>query len=173
MLPSGVILRLKRNPEGSPVRYKARLVARGNFQSDAGDYTELYAPVECIEVLRILLSVAVSNIWAIEQLDVKGAFLHADLPDSEKLWIRLPSIGVIGTASGKVVQLRKSLYGLLEAPKLWYEHFKNKFYRIGFTRSKSSDCFFISQSNSAPDYIVVYVDELLLLGSSTAVSNTK
>ena len=74
ILPSEIILKIKRDPMGKPARFKARLVARGKFQADPIDYTELYAPVACIEMVRILLSVAVAKSWSIDQLDVKGAF---------------------------------------------------------------------------------------------------
>lgn len=50
--PSGVILRLERDSTRRPARFKARLVARGNLHLAVVDYTELYAPVVCIELVR-------------------------------------------------------------------------------------------------------------------------
>lgn len=55
----------------------------------------------------------------IEQLYIEGAFLHASLPETDNVWIRITSIGGINIANGKIVQLVKSLYGLRQAPKLW------------------------------------------------------
>ena len=72
ILPSGVILRLKRDEEGHPKRFKAHLVARGNFQDNSVDYTELYAPVACVETIRFLLSIAASNQWSAHHVDVKA-----------------------------------------------------------------------------------------------------
>ena len=80
---TGIILKLKRDENGLPARFKARLVARGNEQSDEFDYFELYAPVACIEAVRILLAVAVCKDWCVDHLDIKGAFLYALLPLSE------------------------------------------------------------------------------------------
>lgn len=58
--------------------------------------------------------------WTVDQVDVKGAFLHAKLP--KPILIRLPTIPGLSEISGKIVQLVKSLYGLREAPKRFYEH---------------------------------------------------
>lgn len=171
-LPSGVILRLKRDSTGRPARFKARLVARGNFQSEVNDYTELYAPVACIELVRVLLSISVSKGWVVHQVDVKGAFLHAALPDSDDIWIRLPTLEGVPSAGGQTVKLVKSLYGIKQAPKLWYEHFSKTIARLGFARSKVSDCLF-SRLSPLPVHIVVYVDDLLIIGSSAVVSDVK
>ena len=58
-ITSGIILKLKREANGSPVHFKARLVARGNFQTDDFNYAELYAPAACIDSVRVLLAIAV------------------------------------------------------------------------------------------------------------------
>ena len=143
-LPSGVILRLKRDANGQPARSKARLVARGNFQSDAVDYTELYAPVACTEPVRIMLSVASYRNWSVEQVDVKGAFIHAPLPKPNQISIRLPVIQGVSGANGKVVRLAKSLYGVRQAPMLCYGHLAKSLSGIGYKRSAYSDCLFSS-----------------------------
>ena len=175
ILPSEIILKIKRDPMGKPARFKARLVARGKFQADPIDYTELYAPVACIEMVRILLSIAVAKSWSIDQLDVKGAFLHAALPKSENIWLRLPKIDGVPPASGQIVSLKKPLYGLRQAPKLWYQHFSNnsELPKLGYRRSKSSDCLFIADGKSGPGYIVIYVDDLLFIGDLQTVKEVK
>ena len=77
-------------------------------------------------MVRILLSMAVARSCSIEQLDVKGAFLHAALPKSEDIWVRLPKIDGVPSASGQIVSFKKSFYGLGQASKLWYQHFSNE-----------------------------------------------
>lgn len=69
------MLPLKRDEREIPSWFKARAVARGNFQDDAADYLELYAPVACIELVRITLAVADALGWETEHVDIKGAFL--------------------------------------------------------------------------------------------------
>ena len=50
------IIKLERDLNGIPARFKVRLVAHGNEESDEVEYIELNAPVACIEAVRILLS---------------------------------------------------------------------------------------------------------------------
>lgn len=59
IIPSGIILRLKRNESGNPSRFKARLVCRGNMQKGPISNLEKYAPVACIESVRLLLPLSV------------------------------------------------------------------------------------------------------------------
>ena len=74
-LPSGVILKLKRDAHGKPSRFKARLVARGNLQKvDERAYESRYAPVACFDLVRILLALSAAFGWSRHQIDVKGAF---------------------------------------------------------------------------------------------------
>ena len=51
-LQSGIILKLKRDQDGHPARFKARLVARGNLQNVLGtSYANRYAPVACFDLV--------------------------------------------------------------------------------------------------------------------------
>ena len=137
LIRTGVILKLKRDENGTPARFKGRLVARGNEQTDDFEYVELYAPVACIEAVRILLAVAAAKGWCTDHLDIKGAFLYALLPPSEEVWVKLPTIPGVPQARGQVVKLRKSLYGLRQAPKLWYELLAKSLKKLGFRRSRT------------------------------------
>lgn len=68
---------------------------------------------------------------------------------------------------GHIVLLPKSLYGLRQEPKLWWEHFAKMVDSIGFKRSTVTDCLFI-YATSNPDYVIIYVDELFFIGYDTA-----
>lgn len=92
VIPSDIMLKLKRYADGRPDRFKARLVVRGNFQDDQFEFGELYTPVACTETVRLIISVAAVMRWTPDHIDMKGAFLYASLEDSEELWIRLPNI---------------------------------------------------------------------------------
>lgn len=111
-LPSIVILKIKRDANGKPVRFKARLGVLGNLQGLIGDYSELYAPVACIELIRVLLAVAEALGWNVQLVDVKSAFVHATLPASDEIYVQLPHLKCIPSIYGKILGLYKSLYGL-------------------------------------------------------------
>lgn len=98
---------MKRDENGLPARFKGRLVALGNFQSDQLGSVEVYAPVTCIETVRILFSVAESRGWKVNHIDVVGAFLYALLPETDEIWIKLPNIDGVKSANGQLVRLRK------------------------------------------------------------------
>lgn len=63
-------------------------------------------------------------VFRISQLDVKRAFLHAVLLESDNsICVRVPIISFVPSADGKLVglvKLLKSLYGLNPARTLWY-----------------------------------------------------
>lgn len=173
LIRTGIILKLKRDENGLPARFKGRLVARGNEQTDNFEYFELYAPVACIEAVRILLAVAAANGWSVDHLDIKGAFLYALLPQSEEVWIKLPSIPGVPEASGQIVKLRKSLYGLRQAPKLWYELLATRLKKLGFRRSNTNDSLFIKADKGPQVYLLVYVDDILVVGDGETVQDVK
>ena len=172
VLPSGIILKLKRDKYGDPIRRKGRLVARGCYQSDGESYVELYTPVACIELVRLLLAVAVEMDWDIEHVDIKGAFLYARLPDSDRIVIRLPKIDGVKAANGQYVRLRRSLYGLRQAPKLWYAHLARALKGIGLIEAASTNCLFKS-TGATPVFVLVYVDDLLIVGAPKGVAQVK
>ena len=62
-------------------KYKARLVAKGFLQEGDIDYHETFSPVIKITTIQILLALAVSQNWHIQQLDISNAFLHGDLKE--------------------------------------------------------------------------------------------
>jgi len=68
---------------GSLIKHKARLVARGSTQISGIDYHEayLYAPVVRLESFRILISLAALFNLEIRQFDVSVVYLHGDIDE--------------------------------------------------------------------------------------------
>lgn len=83
------IFKNKVNTDGSLARRKARLVANGYRQRDGLDYDQTFAPVVKPVTVRIILSLAVTRGWNINQLDVSNAFLHGYL--DEEVFMRQPA----------------------------------------------------------------------------------
>ena len=160
-LPTGVVLRLKRDEHGLPSKFKARLVARGNLQMN-DDYTQekRYATVASFDVVRILVALSASFGCKRHQIDVKGGFLNSRLPNDTDIWIKLPKIDGIPAANGSVVELVKSLYELPEAPKLWYQPLSARLIEMGCKRIAVSDSLFMMEKHGSMAIILIYVDDL-------------
>ena len=71
--------------------------------------------------VRILLSLAANFGWDLHQFDVKNAFLHGDL--EEEVYMDVPPGFEDIKTEGKVCRLKKSLYGLKQSPRAWFERF--------------------------------------------------
>jgi hypothetical protein len=80
VLPSQMVLRIKRQPNGDVDRYKARLVALGCLQREE-DYDETFSPVVDFTTVRIALALAVREKMHVHHVDVTGAFLYGDLEE--------------------------------------------------------------------------------------------
>lgn len=79
---------IKYKSNGTVESYKARLVDKGFTQTYGIDYTETFAPVAKLNIVKVLLSIAANLDWDLQQLDVKNAFLNGDL--EKKVHVDLP-----------------------------------------------------------------------------------
>ena len=166
-IPTKIILTRKLDPTGKPIRYKARLVAQGFQQTLGVDYHETYSPVANLASVRIALRIAAALDLEVEQLDVVTAFLGSEL--AEEVYVRLPE-GVLG--GPRLVRLLKSLYGLKQSPRCWYITMDSFILlELGFTRCRFDTCIYIRKSDGM--MIVLYVDDMLLMGTAKAVAEVR
>ncbi|RVW61349.1 Retrovirus-related Pol polyprotein from transposon RE1 [Vitis vinifera] len=101
--------------------------------------------------------------WSLHQLDVKNAFLNGDL--EEKVYMDIPA-GLETTSNfNKVCRLRKSLYGLKQSPKAWFERFTKVVKGYGFVQCQSDHTLFVKHFPEGKlAIIIVYVDDIILTG---------
>ncbi|CAM8984877.1 unnamed protein product [Rhodiola kirilowii] len=118
--------------------------------------------------IRCLLAIAAVKKWPIYQLDVDNAFLHGSL--DEEVYMQLPT-GFYSTerTAGKVCKLTKSLYGLKQAPRQWFAKFTEAILQFGFTQSLNDYSLFTLQSGSDFIILLVYVDDVVLTGTSISL----
>ena len=70
-----------------------------------------------------------------------------------------------------MVELKKCLYGLQEAAKLWYKLTSKTLMDAGFTRSEWDKCLFFKKNGDKVVYVILYVDDMLLCGTTEAYVN--
>jgi len=68
-----------------------------------------------------------------------------------------------------VCRLHKSLYGLKQAPRAWYTRLSDFLLSIGFRAFKVDTSLFILSDGTNIFYLLVYVDDILLTGSNSAM----
>ena len=151
---------VKLRSDGSLDRYKAHLVALGNKQEYGVDYEETFAHVAKMTTVRTILAIAASQSWRLHQMDMKNVFLHGDL--QEEIYMKLPS-GMTTSSPHDVCKLRRSMYGLKQAPNAWFEKFRSTFLFFSFTQSQYDSSLFLHTSGIV--ILLVYVDDIIITGT--------
>lgn len=167
------LFKVKYNSDGTVERYKARLVAREFTQTLGVDYYDTYAPIAKMITVRLFLTIAASKNWNVYQLDVSNAFLNGDL--LETVYMKLPpgysflsSLCPVNPQD-YVCKLCKSLYVLKQAPRCWFVKFSAALKKYGFVQSHSDNSLFTFHIGSDFLAILVYVDDILFIGSSESM----
>ncbi|GKV50014.1 hypothetical protein SLEP1_g56732 [Rubroshorea leprosula] len=156
---------IKFKPDGTVERYKARLVAKGFTQIEGLDFNETFAPVAKMVTVRTLLALASIKRWELHQLDVNNAFLQGDL--HEEVYMKIPQ-GFTCNQSNKVCRLRKSLYGLRQASRNWFEKFTTSLEAVGFKQSKADYSLFTLAIADSFVAVLIYVDDIVITGNDGA-----
>ena len=112
------------------------------------------SPVVQFSSVRLFLAWSLMLGWYTCSIDFSNAFIQATL--EEPTFIHLPR-GFIGSGRKKTcLRLKKSLYGLSVAPRLWVQHLWKALESLGLVQSKHDPCLLMRK-----DLIVIcYVDDL-------------
>ena len=136
------VFKTKTDAHGEIERLKARLVACGNEQVVGVDYQLTFAAVMDMSTVKVILALAV--IWGVpvKHGDISNAYVKADKEAHLEILLQVPqamtigqdALKMVGAATKKevVLQLRKSLYGLKQAGRLWGQLLHARLLEAGF-----------------------------------------
>ena len=108
--------------------------------------------------------------WKIHHLDVKSAFLNGEI--NEVIYVKQPEGFLVKGKEGHVHRLKKALYGLKQAPRAWYFKLHACLLSLGFIKSEFEQSLYLKRSDGETLIVGVYVDDLIVTGSSSDVIET-
>ena len=163
-------------------------VGAGGRPQDKQDVKDNYSPTAKNSNIMIGLKVALIENREISSLDIKSAYLNADMKTSTTIegtnfrrilelkgdllntflqrkpeWEKFVCKGLGAKERHKgslFLVINKAMYGLLEAGLLWYDELCNTMTELLYHKSYSDPCVW---HNDAKSSVIIYVDDLLLL----------
>ena len=114
--------------------------------------------------MRTIIAIAASQNWPLHQMDVKNAFLHGDL--KEDIYMKPPS-GLFSSPTLDVCKLKRSLYGLKQSPRAWFDKFRSTLLQFSFEQSKYDSSLFLRKTSTGCVLLLVYVDDIIITGTDS------
>jgi hypothetical protein len=117
-------------------------------------------------------------------VDVKQAYLNADMESEVFMWIPEPIASILcdrdplfvpymhTNKNGQrrvLVQLLKAQYGCVESARLWYEHIKQALIEQSFDINPFDPCIFQRKSGDIWTYITLYVDDIMIVSDEISL----
>ena len=103
-------------------------------------------------------------------MDVKTAFLNGNI-DEELYMVQLEGF-VDPKDAGKVCKLQRSIYRLKQASRSWNLRFDEVIKEFGFVQNVEESCIYKKVSESSVAFLVLYVDNILLIGNVLNLLNS-
>jgi Reverse transcriptase (RNA-dependent DNA polymerase) len=162
------VFKAKKDAAGFVARLKARLVAQGFSQIGGVDFDDTYAPVARLASSRAIIAMANRLDLLLHQVDIKGAYLNGELNDNEVLYMQHPPGYKSPDAGNRVLRLKKTLYGLKQSGRRWYQKLSSIFSLLGFTCCSVDQAVFHKSSKDKKEITVVavHVDDCTIAASS-------
>ena len=139
------------------------MVAKGYSQCLGFDFKETFAPTVRYSTIWIILAIAALEDLELRSLDISHAYLNGKL--EEEIYMRQLEGFEIG-GPDYVCKLKKSLYGLKQAGRVWNKKLHSVLLSMGFERTQSDHGLYIFQRDDIHIFLPVFVDDLTLAGKN-------
>ena len=103
-------------------------------------------------------------------MDVKTTFLNGNL--HEDIFMQQPVDFIASGQENMVCKLQKSIYGLKQASRSWNIQFDQAVKSFGFIQNMDEPCVYKKHEENAVAFLVLYVDDILLIGNDIGVLST-
>lgn len=107
---------------------------------------------------KTLFALAAALNWNVEQMDMKTAFLYGAV--EEIIYMIQPTGFKSKRYPNKVCRLKKTLYGLKQSPRVWYQTFANFMRELGLFPIDADYSVFIDPRTDI--IIALYVNDVLI-----------
>src|SRR6266536_103517 len=108
-----------------------------------------------------MLAIATFSDYEIWKMDVKTTLLNSFL--NEELYMMQPEGFVNPENADKVCKLQRSIYGLVQASQSWNIRFDEVIKVFGFIQTFGESCIYKKVSGSSVAFLILYVDDILLI----------
>lgn len=149
---------------------KPDLLQKGFNKRTGFDFQDAFSPVVKFGTLHIVPSLSLTHKWWLRQVDVNNSFLHGDL-SKEMCMIQPPGFEEsLFDGSTLVCKLKKPYSGLKQASQPQFDKWKSFLLNsLDFKVSVVDSCMFIKSDNKFLVLLLVYVDDIVITGTSTSV----
>jgi hypothetical protein len=162
------VLKAKKDAAGNVVRYKACLIAQGFSQIGGVDYDDTYVPVAKLVSTHAVIMMANHLGMEMHQIDIKGAYLNRELNKNEVLYMKHPPGYKDSDAGMRVLCLVKTLYGLKQSGRHWYQKLSSIFTSLGFKQCAVNQAVYFKVIKLKGELIivVVHIDDCTIVAST-------
>ncbi|KAE9138475.1 hypothetical protein PF010_g950 [Phytophthora fragariae] len=150
---------IKSDHQGYVIRFKARLVALGNYQPPGIDFGDTFSPVARMSSFRLMVGLAGALNLALYGGDTNTAYLNA------KLGIRQYVQSIEGfpcDVDGHIYVVVKALYGLRQSGREWNTELNRWLLERGYERYLTEPCLYYRVEGEEIMLALVYVGDILV-----------
>jgi Reverse transcriptase (RNA-dependent DNA polymerase) len=114
----------------------------------------------------VLLHIAAILNWDVQHVNIKTAFLHSILPESETVFMEQPPGFEAPGKEDWVMRLLKSIYSMKQASCIWNQTFHKTIVSLGFHHLPCKWCIYRCQTPTGISIFAVDVDDIIVISSS-------